>query len=83
MKMETNKLYPIFLKTANLHILIIGGGNVAEEKLSFLTKSSPDAKVTVVAPMFREGTLALASQLCSKRTFFANACARFFRKSGF
>ncbi len=62
MKMETNKLYPIFLKTANLHILIIGGGNVAEEKLSFLTKSSPDAKVTVVAPMFREGTLALASQ---------------------
>lgn len=62
MKMETNNLYPIFLKTANLHILIIGGGNVAEEKLSFLTKSSPDAKVTLVAPMFREGTLALASQ---------------------
>jgi precorrin-2 dehydrogenase/sirohydrochlorin ferrochelatase len=62
MMMETNKLYPIFLKTANLHILIIGGGNVAEEKLSFLTKSSPDAKVTLVAPMFREGTLALASQ---------------------
>ena len=60
--METNNLYPIFLKTANLHILIIGGGNVAEEKLSFLTKSSPDAKVTLVAPMFGEGTLALASQ---------------------
>ena len=40
--------------------LIIGGGNVAEEKLHFLLKSSPDAKVTIVSPMFREGTLALA-----------------------
>jgi len=59
--METrNNLYPIFLKAKALHILIIGGGNVAEEKLHFLLKSSPDAKVTIVSPMFREGTLALA-----------------------
>ncbi|MGB5553614.1 MAG: bifunctional precorrin-2 dehydrogenase/sirohydrochlorin ferrochelatase [Flavobacteriaceae bacterium] len=60
--MERNNLYPIFLKTSNLHILIIGGGNVAEEKLTFLTKSSPDAKVTMVSPMFREGTLELAKK---------------------
>lgn len=58
--MERNNLYPVFLKTANLHILIVGGGNVAEEKLNFLTKSSPDAKITMVSPMFREGTTALA-----------------------
>ena len=58
--MERNNLYPVFLKTSNLHILIVGGGNVAEEKLSFLTKSSPDAKITMVSPMFREGTTALA-----------------------
>jgi len=59
--METrNNLYPIFLKAKALHILIIGGGNVAEEKLHFLLKSSPDAKVTIVSPMLREGTLALA-----------------------
>ena len=58
--MEVNNLYPIFLKTKNLHVLIIGGGFVAEEKLTFLLKSSPDAKVTIVSPMFREGTLALA-----------------------
>jgi len=59
--METrNNLYPIFLKAKALHTLIIGGGNVAEEKLHFLLKSSPDAKVTIVSPMFREGTLALA-----------------------
>jgi len=59
--MERNNLYPIFLKTRTLHVLIVGGGNVAEEKLSFLTKSSPDAKITVVSPMFRENTLKLAA----------------------
>ncbi len=60
--MERNNLYPIFLKTANLHILIVGGGNVAEEKLTFLTKSSPDAKVTMVSPMFRQATKELAEK---------------------
>ena len=58
--MERNNLYPVFLKTKSLHILIVGGGNVAEEKLSFLTKSSPDAKITMVSPMYRENTLNLA-----------------------
>jgi precorrin-2 dehydrogenase/sirohydrochlorin ferrochelatase len=56
-----NNLYPIFLKAKALDVLIIGGGNVAEEKLHFLLKSSPDAKVTIVSPMFREGTLSLAN----------------------
>ena len=36
--MEVNNLYPIFLKTNNLQILIVGGGFVAEEKLTFLLK---------------------------------------------
>ena len=58
--MERNNLYPVFLKTKSLHILIVGGGNVAEEKLSFLTKSSPDAKITMVSPLFRKNTLNLA-----------------------
>ncbi len=62
MIMERNNLYPIFLKTANLQILIVGGGNVAEEKLTFLTKSSPDAKVTMVSPMFRRATKELADK---------------------
>ncbi|NQZ43870.1 MAG: bifunctional precorrin-2 dehydrogenase/sirohydrochlorin ferrochelatase [Flavobacteriaceae bacterium] len=56
---ERNTLYPIFLKTSQLEILIVGGGNVAEEKLHFLTKSSPDAKVTLIAPFVREATLTL------------------------
>ncbi len=62
--MERNNLYPIFLKVKNLNVLIVGGGNVAEEKLHFLTKSSPDAKVTMVSPMFREGTIELAKKYC-------------------
>ncbi|GAA3513372.1 hypothetical protein GCM10022393_28960 [Aquimarina addita] len=61
---ERNNLYPIFLKAKNLNVLIVGGGNVAEEKLHFLTKSSPDAKVTMVSPMFRQGTIELASKHC-------------------
>lgn len=60
--MERNNLYPIFLKPHQLEILIIGGGYVAEEKLTFLLKSSPDAKVTMVAPMYRAGTVALAKK---------------------
>ncbi len=55
--MERNNLYPIFLKTDQLRILIVGGGFVAEEKLHFLLKSSPDASVTLVSPLLGEGTL--------------------------
>ncbi len=50
--MERNNLYPIFLKAKNLNILIVGGGNVAEEKLRFLLKSSSDANVELVSLKF-------------------------------
>jgi precorrin-2 dehydrogenase/sirohydrochlorin ferrochelatase len=60
--MERNELYPVFLKVSNLNILIVGGGNVALEKLSFLLKSSPNAQVEMVSPMFREETRALATE---------------------
>jgi precorrin-2 dehydrogenase/sirohydrochlorin ferrochelatase len=60
--MGRNNLYPIFLKTSNLNILIVGGGNVALEKLTFLLKSSPDANVEMVATIFRDETIALANK---------------------
>lgn len=60
--MERNELYPVFLKVSNLHILIVGGGNVALEKLTFLLKSSPNAQVEMVAPMFRGETVELANK---------------------
>ncbi|REH43386.1 precorrin-2 dehydrogenase/sirohydrochlorin ferrochelatase [Tenacibaculum gallaicum] len=62
MKEERNNLYPIFLKTKELEVLIVGGGFVAEEKLRFLLKSSPDATVTMVAPFFKEETVKVAKQ---------------------
>ncbi len=60
--MERNELYPIFLKVSNLKVLIVGGGNVAEEKLTFLLKSSPNAQVEMISPMYRENTVALANR---------------------
>ena len=65
--MEQNELYPIFLKTQQLETLIVGGGFVALEKLSFLLKSSPNSKVTMVSPMFREETILLAKKFDVKR----------------
>ena len=52
-----NELFPIFLKLDRLNTLVVGGGNVALEKVSALLRNSPAARVTLVAPMFREETL--------------------------
>lgn len=60
--MERNNLYPIFLKMDNIQTLIVGGGNVALEKLTFLLKSSPNANVEMVAPYFMEAVKDLAQQ---------------------
>ncbi len=60
--MEKNELYPIFLKAHQLHILIVGGGNVGLEKLSFLLKSSPNANVLLVAPFIKKELRALAEK---------------------
>jgi precorrin-2 dehydrogenase/sirohydrochlorin ferrochelatase len=64
---ERNNLYPLFLKVKNLEVLIVGGGFVAEEKLTFLLKSSPDANVTMVSPMYRETTIEIANKGNVKR----------------
>lgn len=60
--MERNELYPIFLKVSHLKVLIVGGGNVGLEKLTFLLKSSPRAQVQMVAPEFLSDTLELAKK---------------------
>lgn len=63
---DHNPLYPIFLKAHVLKIVVIGGGYVAEEKLHFLLKSSPEAQVTIVAPMIRPATIALAEKASAR-----------------
>lgn len=45
-----NPLYPIFCRLDNLRMLMVGAGEVGEEKLRFILKSSPNAHVTIVAP---------------------------------
>jgi precorrin-2 dehydrogenase/sirohydrochlorin ferrochelatase len=57
-----NQLYPIFLKTETLSILVVGGGNVALEKLHFLFKSSPNAKVLLISENVKEEIILLKSK---------------------
>ena len=59
---QQNELYPIFLKVHQLNVLIVGGGNVAFEKLGFLLKSSPNAKVTLLTKEFDAELLILAKR---------------------
>ncbi len=45
-----NRLYPIFLKVNGRRVLVVGGGNVAEQKLRSLLDCGAD--VTVISPSF-------------------------------
>lgn len=51
---EGNKLFPVFLKLETLHLLIIGGGNVALEKLTAVVGNSPATIIHIVASNVRE-----------------------------
>jgi hypothetical protein len=46
---EKNNVYPIFLKLENFKLLIVGGGNVALEKISSVLKNSPKTEITLVS----------------------------------
>lgn len=50
--METNNLYPVFLKLDEIQTLIVGGGNIGLEKVRFILRQSPQAKIKVVAKEF-------------------------------
>ncbi len=49
-----NPLYPAFFRLDRLQLLVVGAGEVGEEKLSFILKSSPNARVVIVAPWMGE-----------------------------
>ncbi len=46
---QGNELFPVFLKLEELNTLVVGGGNVAFEKLRALVNNSPTAQIRVVA----------------------------------
>jgi siroheme synthase-like protein len=60
-EVETNNLFPVFLKLEMLSVLIVGAGNVGLEKLFAIISNAPLARVLVVAPEINEGVRNLAS----------------------
>lgn len=72
MQEDKNPLYPVFLKLHQLQLLIVGAGEVGFEKLSFILKSSPDAKVTIVAPWISEEIKKLLDEKKSHFVQFRN-----------
>ncbi|MCA6451045.1 MAG: TSUP family transporter [Chitinophagaceae bacterium] len=57
-----NPLFPVFLKLENLPVLLVGGGNVAYEKLRSLLGNAPNAGIRVVAIGISEQIRELAQQ---------------------
>lgn len=55
-----NNLFPIFLKLEQMHILIVGGGNVGLEKLEAVLKNSPKTHISLVAPLIKEEIIQLS-----------------------
>ncbi len=51
---DRNQLYPVFLKLNQLNTLLVGAGNVGLEKLHSLLSNSPEARITIVAPVVKE-----------------------------
>lgn len=51
---DKNALYPVFLKLEKLRVLLVGGGNVALEKLGSLLGNAPQTNITIVAPLLRD-----------------------------
>lgn len=53
-KQDTNRLFPVFLKLENLSVLLIGGGNVALEKLHAILNNAPATSIHIVTESLDE-----------------------------
>lgn len=60
--MEQNTLFPIFLRLDRVTFLIVGGKEIAVEKLQALLKCYPDASITIVARSISEELYELTAQ---------------------
>ena len=54
------RYYPVFLDLAGKRVLVIGGGNIAHQKIANLLKAG--AEVTVISPELNEEMSALAAE---------------------
>jgi siroheme synthase-like protein len=73
--MDVNPLFPVFLKLENLRVLIIGGGNVAVEKLQAVLSNSPATMIRLVAmsidDRIRKMSIAYANLTIEQRPYDA------------
>ncbi|TDO22336.1 TSUP family transporter [Pedobacter duraquae] len=60
--MESNTLFPVFLKLEELHTVLIGAGAVGHEKLCALLLNSPASRITIVSVQISEEVTQLAAQ---------------------
>jgi siroheme synthase-like protein len=59
---KDNQLFPVFLKIENLKVLIIGGGNVAYEKLNTIIQNCPGTRIHLVGTTVNEKIYQLAGE---------------------
>ena len=62
---EGNKLFPVFLKLETLRLLIIGGGNVALEKLQAVAQNSPSTSIHLVGIFVQDKIYEVAEGLAN------------------
>ena len=77
-EIETNNLFPIFLKLENLRVLLIGAGNVGLEKLQAIVNNAPKTKVKVVAKEISKAFAELANQFSTVELITAEYNASYF-----
>lgn len=65
--MIESNTYPVHLRLAGQRVLVVGGGNVAINKISGLRRA--DAAITVVAPHIRPEIRELEDVLCIERAY--------------
>ncbi|MDE3252779.1 MAG: NAD(P)-dependent oxidoreductase, partial [Bacteroidota bacterium] len=58
---ESNHLFPVFLKLEQLSVLLVGGGNVAWEKLNAILVNAPATRIRLVAKEIDDRIHALAT----------------------
>ena len=61
-EVDNNNLFPVFLKLEKLSLLIIGGGNVALEKLNAVLNNSPQTRIRLIGIHISEAIKQIAEE---------------------